>query len=120
MKQATLASLLALLFAFNAAGDDKSRDTSNQGSSRRPLPKMPAVTRPVSFDTSEADAILAALQVFPPDNPWNQDISSWPVHANSSKIVAAIGAAKPLRYNADMSFILVPPGQRKIDVRIVG
>jgi hypothetical protein len=33
--------------------------------------KMPEVTRPVLFNTPEADRILAALQVFPPDNPWN-------------------------------------------------
>src|SRR5262249_30877654 len=33
-------------------------------------PPMPTITKPVMFDTPEADAILAALQVFPPDNPW--------------------------------------------------
>ncbi len=27
--------------------------------------------------------ILAALQVFPPDNPWNQDISGLPLHPDS-------------------------------------
>ena len=37
------------------------------------------------FDTPEADAILAALQVFPPDNPWNQDISALPLHPDSAK-----------------------------------
>ncbi|HEX5081603.1 MAG TPA: hypothetical protein VFY40_06140 [Blastocatellia bacterium] len=29
----------------------------------------PKFTKPVMFDTPEADRILAALQVFPPDNP---------------------------------------------------
>ncbi len=41
-------------------------------------PPMPAVTQPVMFNTPEADKILAALQVFPPDNPWNEDISKLP------------------------------------------
>ena len=82
-------------------------------------PKMPAITKPVSFDTLEADAILAALQIFPPDNPWNLAIDAWPVHPNSAKIVASVGANKPLRYNPDMSFIFVPPSQKKLDLKIV-
>lgn len=89
-------------------------------SSGRPRPKMPAITRPVMFNTPEADRILAALQVFPADNPWNTDISKWPLHPNSKNIIASIGPGKPFRYNPDMSFILVPPNQKKIDVKIVG
>lgn len=110
-----LVTLLALVFAPAAVADD----APARHSSGRPLPPMPAVTRPVPFDTPEADRILEALQVFPADSPWNQDISAWPVHPNSAKIIASIGAAKPLRYNPDMSFILVPPGQKKIDLASV-
>jgi hypothetical protein len=79
---------------------------------------MPAITRPVEFDTPQADVIMAALEVFPPDSPWNLDVSGWPLHPNSKNIVAAIGAAKPFRYNADMSFILVPPDQKRGAVKI--
>jgi hypothetical protein len=82
-------------------------------------PKMPEVTKTVLFNTPEADRILAALQVFPPDNPWNEDISSLPVHPNSAKMIASIGAAKSLQYNLDMSFILVPPDQRRVPVKLV-
>jgi len=81
--------------------------------------KMPAVTQPVMFDTPEADAILTGLEVFPPDNPWNQDISNWPVAANSKAMVASVGNTKPLRTNYDMSFVLVPANQKKIPVKIV-
>lgn len=81
--------------------------------------KMPAVTAPVNFDTPEADAICAALEVFPPDNAWNLVVEDWPLHPNSQKIVASVGAAKPLRYNPDMGFILVPPDQKKIDLKLV-
>jgi hypothetical protein len=82
-------------------------------------PKMPEVTRPVMFNTPEADKILAALQVFPPDNAWNEDISKLPVHPNSEKMIASVGADKSLAYNLDMSFILVPPDQRKVPVKLL-
>jgi len=97
-------SPLVMLTVLVAAGADR--------------PKIPEVTRTVLFNTPEADRILAALQVFPPDNPWNQDISSLPVHPNSAKMIASIGAAKRLQYNLDMSFILVPPDQKRVPVKL--
>jgi hypothetical protein len=33
----------------------------------------------------------AALQVFPKDNPWNTDISSYPVHQKSAQFISSIG-----------------------------
>ena len=42
--------------------------------------KMPKIDKPILFDTPEADAILSALEVFPPDNPWNLVVEDWPVH----------------------------------------
>jgi hypothetical protein len=81
--------------------------------------KMPKIDKPIMFDTPEADAILSALEIFPEDNPWNLVVSDWPVHPNSQKIVASIGANKPLRYDIDMGFILVPPDQKKIDLKLV-
>src|SRR5262249_44483755 len=81
--------------------------------------KMPAVTKSVMFDTPEADAICSALEVFPPDNPWNLLVEDWPVHPNSQKIVASVGTDKPLRYNPDMGFVLVPPDQKRIDMKLV-
>jgi hypothetical protein len=82
--------------------------------------KMPRIAKPVMLNTIEADAILSALEVFPPDNPWNQVVSDWPLHANSKNIIASIGADKPLRYNPDMCFVLVPPKQKRVEVRIAG
>jgi hypothetical protein len=79
---------------------------------------MPEIDRPVSFDTPEADRILEDLEVFPPDNPWNRDVSAWPVHPNSRNIIASIGTDKPLRYNPDMGFVLVPPDQGRVPVRV--
>jgi hypothetical protein len=82
-------------------------------------PKMPEITRPVMFNTPQADKILAGLQVFPPDNPWNEDISGRPVHPASKKMIAGIGADKRLAYNRDMGFILVPPDQKKVALRLL-
>jgi hypothetical protein len=80
---------------------------------------MPKVDRVIEFDTPTADAICSALEVFPPDNPWNLVVDQWPLHPNSRNIIAAIGADKPLRYNDDMSYVLVPPDQPRIDVKLV-
>lgn len=36
------------------------------------------------------------LEIFPADNPWNQDVSGLPVHPNSRDYVESIGPDKPL------------------------
>ena len=81
---------------------------------------MPSVEKPILFHTTEADAIASALEVFPENNPWNLVVEDWPLHPRSKNIVAAIGADKPFRYNPDMGFVIVPPDQKKVDVKIVG
>jgi hypothetical protein len=80
--------------------------------------KMPAIEHTVSFDTPEADAICSALEVFPPDNPWNTVIEDWPLHPNSKGMVASAGVDKPLRCNRDMAFILIPPNQPRVKVKL--
>src|SRR5260221_7837876 len=42
---------------------------------------------PLLFDSPQADAILSAMEVFPPDNPWNIPVDEWPVAANSTAMV---------------------------------
>lgn len=103
-----------LLFIASANGQDAVKHSSG-----RPLPKLPEITKPVMFDTPEADRILEAMQVYPADNAFNADISAWPVHPNSKNIIASIGEKKPLRYNPDMSFIIVPANQPKIDLKVI-
>jgi hypothetical protein len=82
--------------------------------------QMPDIAEPVVFHTPEADAVLSALEVFPPDHAFNQAIENWPLHPNSAAMVASVGVDKPLRYNPDMGFIIVPPDQERVNVRIVG
>jgi hypothetical protein len=88
----------------------------NSGEGGRP--KMPPIAGPVLFNTPEADRIMEALQVFPPDNPWNEVISDWPVHPNSRKLISSIGLEKPLRCNLDMGYVLVPPNQKRVAVKL--
>lgn len=76
------------------------------------------VATPVRFDTLDADRVLGAMQIFPRDNPWNEDITSRPVAANSAAIIRSIGAEAPLGYNLDMNFVIVPPDQPRVPVRI--
>ncbi len=80
--------------------------------------RMPSIYKPILFDSPEADAIVSALEVFPPDNPWNQVVEDWPVHPNSKNIINSIGANKKLRHNSDMGYVLVPPNQKKVNVRL--
>ena len=84
----------------------------------RPRPPLPTITAPLQFGTPEADRILEAMQVFPPNNPWNQDISKMPVAKDSAVLLASIGADKSLGYNLDMGFVLVPPDQRRVVVAL--
>jgi len=79
---------------------------------------LPRIDKPVLFNTPEADRILSHLQIFPPDNPWNEDISRRPVAANSARIIASMKSRRELGYNLDMCFIIVPANQPKIPVKI--
>jgi len=113
-------SMLALLLVVTAtlAADAPGVKINKERVDRLKAAKAPALTAPVSFDTPEADAVLSSLEVFPPDNAWNIAVDEWPVAPNSAAMIAGIGAAKPLRYNPDMSFVLVPPGQKKVPVAL--
>lgn len=81
--------------------------------------KMPEITRPVKFNSPQADAILSALEIYPPDNAFNQLVDDWPLHPNSRSIIESIGPGKPFRYNPDMSFVIVPPDQPRVAVKLV-
>jgi hypothetical protein len=112
------AVVLVLLPALLPAADPPGVTVNQQRLDRLKAATMPKFDKPLHFDAPEADAILSALEVFPPDNPWNIPVDEWPVAANSKAMVAAIGGAKPLRYNPDMGFVLVPPDQKKVDVKL--
>lgn len=74
------------------------------------------MTNAVLFHTPEADAIASALQIFPRDNPWNEDISRRPLLTNSGAMIAQIiselsSSRRTLRPFYEMNFALVPASQ---------
>jgi len=66
--------------------------------------------------------LLALLQepVFPPDNPWNWDISQHAVHPKSDAYVRSIGADKPLHPDFGsvygIPYVVVPGRQKRVPV----
>src|SRR5689334_4537129 len=70
------------------------------------------------FDTPDADRVLESMQIFPTDSAWHEDIRKRPKLANSDAIVRSIGADLPLGYNLDMNFVIVPPDQPRVPVRV--
>jgi hypothetical protein len=64
--------------------------------------------------------VLSAMEIYPPNSPWNLVINDWPVHPDSNAMVASVGADKVLRVNDDMCFLIVPSNQRLVDVKLAG
>jgi hypothetical protein len=87
----------------------------------RILGALPVVTNAILFNTTNADAVLAAMQIFPVTNPWNEDISQRPVLANSDAMIAQITAdlsstRRTLRAFKEMNFVLVPDAQPTVPI----
>lgn len=53
---------------------------------------------------------LEQLQIFPPDNPWNTDISRYPLHPNSDNFIDSIGLSKGLHPDFGTTWDGVPNG----------
>jgi hypothetical protein len=56
----------------------------------RILGPLPVVTNAILFNTTNADAVVSAMQIFPVTNPWNECISNRPVLSNSDAMIAQI------------------------------
>lgn len=82
----------------------------------RPLPSFP---RPI---TPAGGATIAGCPLFPPDNPWRQNVSALPLNSHSAAWVASIGAGAHLHpdFGADPSYgipySVVPATQPKVPV----
>ena len=87
----------------------------------RILGPAPAVTNSILFNTPEADAAVSAMQIFPPDNPWNEDISRRPALTNSDAMIQQImsdllSTRRTLRAFYEMNFVLVPDDQPLVPI----
>lgn len=111
MRGADLFSLFAV-FSLGTLGC-----VGHMGDGGAPEP-LRSLEQAVLFNTPEADAILARLDVFPADNPWNQDIQGRPVSWDSGALITSIGAGAALAWNLDMNFVLVPSAQRPVNVTV--
>jgi hypothetical protein len=82
------------------------------------VPPQPAPAPPGAGDApapgpAPGDALaptVAGCPVFPPDDPWNADVSGLPADPASGALVAAIGADAPLRlgFGAEERFYGIP------------
>jgi hypothetical protein len=104
--------------AQHTTGGEQERETRRSLSRDAGRSGNIEIKQPVMFNTRDADGILSTIQVFPPENPWNEDISNRPLLPNSKAMTATVGVEKPLAYNLDMAFILVPPDQPRVPVRV--
>ena len=80
----------------------------------------PDITAPLPFSSPPVDAIISRVQLFPKDNAINSPVTDWPLHPDSPEIVASVGNDKPLRYNPDMAYVIVPPDQKRVPVKLGG
>jgi len=71
------------------------------------------------------DASLHGKPIFPPDNPWNTDISMAPVDPNSANLIASMGLTSPLHPDfgttfqhkpIGMDYIVVPGNQALVPI----
>ena len=89
----------------------------------RTLGPVPVVREAIAFNTAQADAVLSAMQIMPPDSAWNEDIRDRPVLANSAAIINRIrtdlGKRGTLRVFPEMNFVLVPDSQPLVPIRFV-
>src|SRR2546425_1458222 len=79
------------------------------------------VTTPTLFNTTEADTLVSTMQIFPVDNPWNEDVSRRPILPNSDAMIAQIMADLPtnrwtLRPFYEMNYVMVPDDQPLVPV----
>jgi hypothetical protein len=106
---------LVFLILFGVANAER---INHEG---RILGPAPVVTTPTLFNTPAADAIVSAMQIMPRDNPWNEDISRRPVHANSDAIIAQItsdlsSSRRTLRPFYEMNYVLIPDNQPRVTI----
>jgi len=66
-----------------------------QQSTLTPTAHLPLILR------NSGGPTLAGCQVFPPDNPWNTDISAYPLHPNSANFIADIDGTSNKFLHAD-------------------
>jgi hypothetical protein len=88
-----------------------------------------SATPSISGATAEIPSLpvptLGGCPLFPPDNPWNQDISAAPIHPRSAAYIDSIGA--DITLHADFGsnpeygipFSVAPAGQTRVPIEFI-
>ena len=87
----------------------------------RILGPAPVLTNAIVFNSPAADAVVSAMQIFPRDNAWNEDISRRPVLANSDAMMNYIISSLATNRRTpqafyEMNFVLVPDNQPPVPI----
>jgi hypothetical protein len=88
-----------------------------------PTPAAPASPTPTPVSTPAVEPMIDNCQVFPSDNPWNADISNYPVDPNSANYLASMNAATTNLHpdfgsnpTYGIPYITVPGSQPKVPI----
>jgi len=88
------------------------------GSNAAPSPQTLSFTHQTSGERAASPPTIGGCQVFPSDNPWNTDISHYPVDPNSSTYLAHMNAGTTFLHpdfgrnpHYGIPFVVVPPDQ---------
>ena len=116
MKFWLLSAVIALHLVIQAAGAERINHAG------RILGPPSVVTNAVLFNTTNADAIVSAMQILPVTNPWNEDISRRPLLPNSDAMIAQIisdlrSDRRMLIAFKEMNYVLVPDSQAVSQIR---
>src|SRR5437764_3181138 len=109
---------ISLILSFVVTAAAQSERINHEG---RILGPAPVVTIPMLFNTSQADAIVSAMQIFPVTNPWNEDVSRRPLLSNSATMITQLKSdlsvsRQTLRPFYEMNFVLVPDNQARVTI----
>ncbi len=133
--------LLAFACQAGTATGPSGKVTSPQGSPEKASPSAAMVIEtyakpgsagrtPTSSSTMEQNAspavpVLGGCPMFPPDNPWNRDISGAPVHPRSAAYIDSIGAEITLHADFGSNpeygipFVVAAAGQTQVPVEFM-
>ena len=121
MKHLVVPGTLGLLVLLTFSPPAVAERINQEG---RILGPLPVVTNAILFNTSNADAVVSAMQIFPVTNPWNECISNRPVLSNSTAMIAEI--VMDLNTNRavltpefEMNYVLVPDNQPLVPIQFV-
>ena len=111
-----IVGLTLLAFCATAFGGER----INQDG--RILGPVPVVTQPILFNTPQADAVVAAMQIMPVTSAWNEDVSRRPLLPNSDAMIAQITSdlasnRRTLRAFFEMNYVLVPDNQPALPIK---